>query len=250
MTLPAGGSATLGRPLIRLADVWAIAILRTVEAGWAEAVGHPDVNAGTKEIAITTRLRDGMISAVESGQFSWKGEMVVLPGTESRSDTDISQPDGRTDMSIIISEMARLYGRRGHDPQAVIECKRISGNSASLCREYAVNGVDRFRRGKYAGDHVIGFMIGYLISGDARSAASSINKYLSRKSRDEESLRPSNLVRESWAWQSDHQRKGNESIKLQHALLAFPSPKTRSDAPLFAATNGHGAESPQSSSVA
>ena len=220
MTLPSGDPVALGHPLIPLARDWAVAILRTIEAGWVLSVEYPNMNAAAHEIAITTQLRDGMVQAAESGKFWWKGKMFVLPGTESRSRPDISQPDGLTDISIFVIEIAVRYGV--HDPQAVIECKRVSGESARLCREYVENGINRFRDGKYGRCHSIGFMIGYLISEDARAAVDRINNYLNRSSRHVENLERSNIVNESWAWQSEHPREENKTIELQHAFLAFP----------------------------
>ena len=111
-----------------------------------------------------------------------------------------------------------------HDPHAIIECKRIAGPDTRLCREYVVEGIDRFRTGKYAANHATGFMVGYLIAGDAAAAAQGINGYLnSRRGQHEprpnESLAPSNLVEASWAWISRHHRIAPGTIELHHAFL-------------------------------
>ena len=219
MKLPTKIPAAVGRPSIELASEITGAILRTVEAGWRLAMKSPDVSADDQEVAITERLRDGMRSALNFGMFEWKDKMFVLPGTESRSRPDVLVPDGRTDIPIFMIGIALRFG--DHDPHAVIECKRITGKNADLCRRYVVEGVDRFRTGKYAGNHSIGFMTGYLISGNAKSAVNGVNRYLKGKSRGAESLRRSHLIAESWVRQSRHQRMGKSPIELYHALLSF-----------------------------
>ena len=77
-----------------------------------------------------------------------------------------------------------------HDPHAVIECKRIAGTNTHLCREYVVEGIDRFRTGKYGQNHAMGFMAGYLLADTAQDAVQGVNAYLTRASRTPEHLRP------------------------------------------------------------
>ncbi len=219
MKLPLDGPATSDRQFINLGPDIASTILRTIEAGWILALQSPDVNTSAGEVEITERLRDGMRCALKSGRFSWSKSMVVLPGTESRSRPEVLVPDGRTDIPILCIEIFLRFGE--HDPHAIIECKRIAGNNTNLCREYVVEGIDRFRIGKYSGNHSIGFMAGYLIAGDVNAAALGVNRYLNSKSCPDETLKPSNLISESWAWRSCHPRTTNSSIELHHAFLAF-----------------------------
>ena len=168
MKLPLDPAVT-GRPFIELGREVAAAILLTVEAGWEFALEFPDVNAEALEVPITERLRDGMRRALSSGTFAWEGSMAVLPGAESRSRPDNALPDGRTDIPIFVFETFQESNE--HDPHAIIECKRIAGSDARLCRKYVVEGIDRFRLGRYGGNHSNGFMIGYVIAGGARTAA-------------------------------------------------------------------------------
>ena len=67
------------------------------------------------------------------------------------------------------------------DPHAIIECKRVAGSDAKLCREYVTKGIDRFAFGEYGRRHAIGFMAGYLESATADLAARGINRYLARQ---------------------------------------------------------------------
>ena len=222
MKLPRDVPVTAGRPFIELSPETSTAILRTVEAGWALALKSPDVNAGAAEVPMTERLRDGMRSALNVGELPWGRIMVVLPGTESRSRPDVLRPDGRTDIPILWIEIFLRSGE--HDPHAIIECKRIAGGDTHLCREYVVSGIDRFRTGKYAGNHAAGFMAGYLIAGDASTAAHGVNQYLnaghrSHKPRHDEKLKPSTLVAEPWAWASRHPRVAAPAVELHHAFL-------------------------------
>ena len=217
MKLPLDGPAPSDRQFINLGPDIASTILRTIEAGWVLALQSPDVNTSAGEVEITERLRDGMRCALKSGCFSWSKSMAVLPGTESRSRPEILVPDGRTDIPILWIEIFFRFGE--HDPHAIIECKRIAGDNTDLCREYVVEGIDRFRTSKYSGNHSIGFMAGYLIAGDANAAALGVNRYLNSKSRRAETLKLSNLISASWAWESCHPRKTNSPIGLHHAFL-------------------------------
>lgn len=222
MRLPLDARAAAGQPFIGLAREVAAAILRTVERGWALALESPDMHAQAREVLITERLRDGMRSALDSGMFEWKGRMVVLPGTESRSSPDAAAPDGRTDIPILVIAIFLRFG--AHDPHAIIECKRVAGSAATLCRQYVVAGIDRFRLGKYGVNHLTGFMAGYLVEEDAYAAVTRINRYLARASRNTETLEPSALVTASWAWRSAHPRATGPPIELHHAFLSFPRP--------------------------
>ena len=219
MKLPLDGPATSDRQFINLGPDIASTILRTIEAGWVLALQSPDVNTSAGEVEITERLRDGMRCELKSGRFSWSKSMVVLPGTESRSRPGVLVPDGRTDIPILWIEVFLRFGE--HDPHAIIECKRIAGDNTDLCREYVVEGIDRFRIGKYSENHSIGFMAGYLIADDANAAALGVNRYLNSKSRCAENLKPSNLISASWAWGSCHPRTTNSPIELHHAFLAL-----------------------------
>ena len=221
--LPSGVPAITGRPFVRLRPYVARAILRTVAAGWAVALPSADVHSGATEIAMTERLRDGMRHALNSGNLPGSRNMVVLPGTESRSRSEVLLPDGRTDIPILWIELFLQFGE--HDPHAIIECKRIAGSDSRLCREYVVEGIDRFRSGKYAGNHSTGFMAGYLIAGDATAAAAGVNTYLNsprekRKPRQNENLTPSSLVEGFWAWTSRHPRTEASPMELHHGFLS------------------------------
>ena len=222
MRLPHDVPVTAGRPWIELAPEMSAAVLRIVEAGWALTSRSPDVNAGAAEVPMTERLRDGMRSALNGGELPWGRRMVVLPGTESRSRPDVLLPDGRTDIPIQWIEIFLRFGE--HDPHAIIECKRIAGDDTRLCREYVVNGIDRFQTGKYGGNHAAGFMAGYLIAGDASAAARGVNRYLNadhgnHEPRRDENLEPSILVPEPWAWTSHHPREAAPAVALHHAFL-------------------------------
>ena len=225
MKLPHDVCTAAGRLFIDLGPETATAILRTIKAGWARASSLPDVNADMGEVKMNERLRDGMRGALKVDGLPWGRTLIVLPGTESRSRPDVLAPDGRTDIPILLTAIVFRYGE--HDPHAIIECKRIAGDDARLCREYVVNGIDRFRRGKYAANHAAGFIAGYVIADDANAAAGGVNRYLNtgrpnREPRRDESLAPSILVDEPWAWMSRHPRTGTPEIDLHHAFLSFP----------------------------
>ena len=225
MRIPHEDKVTTGQGLIPLSDEIVAAILLTLEAGWKIASAYPEVNATAGEVVITKRVRYGMRQALDSNEFQWSKEMTVLPGTESRSRSEVLTPDGRTDISIFMIQIRLQY--QAHDPHAIIECKRIAGSHTNLCRLYVVKGIDRFQTGQYAGNHSVGFMVGYLLSNDAAAAVSGINRYLTNKGRYEERLNASNLIGETWAWGSNHPRTNALSpIELHHAFFRLNNRKS------------------------
>lgn len=219
MRLPFDVTVVAGRRFINLWPEIATAILRTVEAGWTLALQSSQLSTSAGEVEITERLRDGMRCALNSGRFSWSKLMAVPPGTESRSRPEVFVPDGRIDIPILWIDIIR-FGE--HDPHAIIECKRVSGGDARLCREYVVAGIDRFQTGQYSENHSAVFMVGYLIADNPETTVAGINRNLNHRSRSAENLRPSNLTSEPWVWGSLHPRTNNNSpIELHHAFLAF-----------------------------
>lgn len=207
----------MGREYIALGPVVVAAILLTLRSGWEEADFGEGVASGG-EVEITERLRDGMRVALNSGGLPWSKSFIVALGMESRSTPETITPDGRTDIPIYIIEVFLRYGE--HDPHAIIECKRLNGSDTHLCREYVVEGIDRFRTGKYARDHAVGFMAGYLLSGNATQAAGGLNAYLTRTRRTSEHLIASDLLDDPTFWLSSHGRGSHRPpINLHHALL-------------------------------
>jgi len=217
--LPLGQSAAIGRAFIDLSPELILAVVRTVEAGWPIALARPEVTPEAGEVAITECLREAMRIALVQQRFPWRKTMIVAPGTESRSRPSMVSPDGRTDIPLFLT---RVFARSGeHDPHVILECKRVAEGDASLAREYVVEGIDRFRTGKYAENHRRGFMIGYLLSGSAQGVVETINRYLSGRSRHPEALAPSAVGVAPAAWESEHPRTGGGPIALHHAMLAM-----------------------------
>ena len=161
-----------------------------------------------------------MREVLKAKDADWCKKMTVLPGTESRSSPDLRKPDGRTDIPIFFQEIREELDE--HDPHAIVECKRIAGNDADLCRQYVVEGIDRFKTSKYAGNHAVGFMAGYLLSGDASAAAGGINRYLTGQRRQPELLGRSSIPDAPWVRSSRHPRSPLAGpIDLHHAFLAM-----------------------------
>lgn len=215
MRIPYDAPSPLGKEFIELAPEVTAAILITLTSGWKRAAASVDVHAGAGEVLITERLRDGMRSTLKLEKFPWAKTMAILPGAESRSTAAIV-PDGRTDIPILLIEV--FVRTQEHDPHAIIECKRISGSDTHLCREYVVEGIDRFRTGKYGHNHVSGFMAGYVISGTSDEAVSGVNAYLSRVSRKVEHLSLAEACNEP-TWSSKHARPLPPPIVIHHVFL-------------------------------
>ncbi|HAF43541.1 MAG TPA: hypothetical protein DCK83_00990 [Gallionellaceae bacterium] len=170
---------------------------------------------------MTERLRDGMRDGLKSGGLPWGKMLLVLPGTESRSNTTVIIPDGRTDIPLML--IAVFLRTQEHDPHAIIECKRIAGSDANLCREYVQEGINRFCSGKYGQNHAVGFMVGYLIAGTDEESVDGINAHLTRTSRKAEHLAPADCGEGLVSWVSHHGRAAPTSpIKLHHSFLDLP----------------------------
>lgn len=221
--LDTSSGRVLGRQFIDIHRERSEAILQIVDAGWKLASTSPSAHAGAGEVEITECLRDGMRGALADSAAEWSRKMTVLPGTESRSSPEVPRPDGRTDLPIFFSDIREEYDE--HDPHAIVECKRIAGNRADLCREYVVEGIDRFATGKYARNHAVGFMVGYLLSGGAESAAAGINAHLTRKGRQTERLGCCTVSDWPWARSSRHPRAAPaDAIALHHAFFGLRPP--------------------------
>ncbi len=214
----------LGRQFIDIHGERCDAILQILEAGWKRASDYPEVHPGAGEVEITERLRDGM--------------RAVFGGGSRR----VVQKDDRVAGDRVAVEPARFEARRTHGhsdllqrhPRGVRRTRSTRdrraqtghGNRAELCREYVIEGINRFVTGKYAGNHAFGFMAGYLLSGDAASAATRINAYLTGKGRRSERLGLSSFPAAPWARRSRHRRPDSaEPIVLHHAFFGFaPAP--------------------------
>ena len=195
-------------------------ILRVIKAGWQKALACPDVDRDTGEVELNGRLYEGMCAAVDEKVVQSHKGISVLPGTESWSYDAGAAADGLTDISIHLSDIRERL--QLHGPHAVIECKRVAGNSGNLCRLYVTEGVDRFASGKYAGKHALAFMAGYVVAGSVSEAVARVNARLKRYNRGSEILGPSTLLGEEWTRTSAHVRATSEQfLELHHALLEF-----------------------------
>ena len=196
-------------------------ILMTIERGWKLARVQPGVRAGTPEVELNECLRDGMREAVKPRARGGQGpKFIVAGGTETRSDPGRRRPDGVTDIPLHLPDIFEAY--HDHDPHAIIECKRIAGDSARLCREYVKEGIDRFASGKYGRQYANGFMAGYLMSGHAALAAEGINRHLLRKRCRDECMGSDTVLNADWVRSSRHPRpEGAVPITLHHAFLEF-----------------------------
>ena len=216
MTVPDRGFAESAHASVVLRTETVRRILRVVKDGWSVAKTFADVTADAYELVLTERLRDGMRQVVNREEAvdgpDDSVRMSILPGTESRSGPDVVVPDGRTDIPIL------LQPPFSHEPDAIIECKRVAGSDSSLCRLYVDQGIDRFASGKYASNHATGFMVGYVILGTPAAAADGVNDQLKRRGRSAEQLELSSPC-EPWVRKSCHRRPSGGPIRLLHAFL-------------------------------
>ena len=218
MRIPYDQPASLGSAFVQLTPDVVAAILVTVNDGWQQALAFEDVNAQAGEVTMTERLRDGMRVTLKAKDHPWGKQLIILPGTESRSSPSVILPDGRTDIPVFALNV--FLRTQEHDPHAIIECKRIAGTDTHLCREYVVEGMDRFRLSKYGANHRIGFLVGYVLSGSPEEAVDGVNGYLTRVSRMPEHLSPASLSNNVASWLSQHARSApSPPISLHHSFL-------------------------------
>jgi hypothetical protein len=222
MRIPYDQPAPLGSAFVELTPDIVAAITVTVSEGWQQALAFEDVSAEAGEVTMTERLRDGMRITLKAKDHPWGKQLIILPGTESRSTPSVVLPDGRTDIPIVALNV--FLRTQEHDPHAILECKRISGTDTHLCREYVVEGMDRFRLGKYGSNHAIGFLVGYVLSGSQEEAVDGVNGYLTRVSRMPEHLSPESLSRNVPTWLSQHTRSAPlPPMTLHHSFLKLIS---------------------------
>lgn len=194
-------------------------ILTILNAGWCRTLARPEVSPVAREVELTGHLRVGMIAAVNDRVVPAHKRISVQAGTETTLGTDVV-PSGLTDISIHLRDIRERT--LDHGPHAIIECKRVAGSDAALCRLYVVEGIDRFTGAKYAGRHTVAFMAGYVLSGSVGEVAHGINRYLSRHRRAAEHLTSCTVVAAAWARSSRHSRLSPAApIDLHHAFLTF-----------------------------
>ena len=176
---------------VSLADATIIAILRVIQLGWRAAadVAERDAVVLSQELPMTNRLRAGMRRVVDSSENLCP--MRITPGTKVIRSED-GPAAGLTDISIYLNRL------EGHDPHAIIECKRVHGGDSDLCRLYVTQGICRFRSGQYGADHAQDFMVGFVVRGDVGGAVAGINRYLDGRQRQVDQLTESGVLAESW----------------------------------------------------
>lgn len=228
MTIPYEEPASIGRPFVDLGPEVAVAVLLTIQSGWRLVKDQALVSTSFSEVSITERLREAMRQVLNKGELPWGRTMIVAPGTESTSRAGLLRPDGLTDIPVYVISVFLATG--SHDPHAIVECKRIAENDAGLVRQYVVEGIDRFASAKYAADHRIGFMVGYVVAGTGQGAVDRINALLDKQSRSAELLRGGPPVAGvDGVWLSEHPRaRASSPISIQHtmAIIDGGSPVT------------------------
>lgn len=106
-----------------------------------------------------------------------------------------------------------------------IECKRLS--NGKLSKEYVIQGMERYRGGRYAADKPFGAMIGYVISGRIDDMPRHINDQLKKHPTWSETDRLVKYepVRDCWTlYSSRHKRDSNfPDIRLVHMFIDLTS---------------------------
>ena len=196
-----------GGTFIELSVAQVAMVLQIIGRGWSRALEQSALTADLHERKMTRWLIPGMRRSVpDSG-------VTIQRGTETAG---AAIPD------ICISFQRIREDQDEHEPHAVVECKRVSGDDPDLCRLYVINGIDRFATGKYGAKRARGFMAAYVTSGTPREAADGVNRYLRGHREGAEYLvderRP---VATFSVWASSHSRPRETPVRLRHLFLEF-----------------------------
>lgn len=218
-----------GREPLDLDSDLTILILRLIKRGWELAYKSAVLHRGCEERLMTEFLLQGMRShleprwgSAEGSSVEWRQNVTVARGTEVPPRRGHSGVVGIPDISVYFHDIR--VRQNYHDPHALIECKKLSPSSARLCKLYVVEGMDRFASGKYAADHSVGFMVGFLLQGGVPSAVERINGF----ARDElgpcEILVPADLRCSHPVHTSRHPRSTlSFPVAVHHTFLRVPS---------------------------
>ena len=219
-----------GREPLDLDPSLTILILRLIKKGWETACKDALIQGDCEEREMAECLLQGMRSHLKSHPSSAKGEGVewrenitVARGTEVPPRSGHSGSPGIPDIAVYFHDIR--IRKNYHDPHALIECKKISGSRAKLCRSYVVDGImDRFASGKYGADHSVGFMIGFLLHGSVPLAVERINGHVRCKLGPCEVLVPSDSRCSHSVHVSRHARPTLSSpVVVHHSFLRVPS---------------------------
>ena len=205
------GDWEAGGSFVELSVAQVAMVLQIIGRGWSLALEQSALTADLNEIEMTKWLIPGMRRSVpDSG-------VTIQRGTETAG---AAIPD------ICISFQRIREDQDEHEPHAVVECKRVSGDDTGLCRLYVVEGMDRFATGKYGAKRAHGFMAAYVTSGTPGEAADGVNRYLRRHREGAEYLvdekRP---VATFSVWVSLHSRPHETRVRLRHVFLEFAQRK-------------------------
>lgn len=182
---------------------------------------------------MTEALLNGMRSHLDSrwrtavgSSVEWRENITVARGTEVPPCRGQSGLRGIPDIAVYFHDIrVRL---NYHDPHAVVECKRVSCGCRKLCRLYVHEGIDRFVSGKYARDHRVGFMIGYLLDGSIALVVELINGCLEDELPASESLVTFDSEGSRSIHISRHARpKLPTSVVVHHTFLRVPPQQTK-----------------------
>ncbi len=212
-------------------DILAVieAVLRIVAGAWDRVLRECALSETHRHDEPTTAglLRARMI-AVEAERSPRRPPMKIKPEVGVPSE-DQETVVGFIDIEIIYS--------LGDEPDLRLECKRVSSTKEDdprrLANRYVRTGVLHFV-GKYGRGHAWGIMIGFVVDGNAESAALLIARYVAKYPNE-----PPHLLRD-WCeetrfgacrhlFNTRHRKSDGSPIELLHFFLPFPARPTTGD---------------------
>ena len=108
------------------------------------------------ERTITRLVRNGMRQArdeMDLAEIEIYNEVALAP-------SDYKDPSDLGCVDLVLRFIHQFSNERAY---VAMECKRVADGNATLNSRYVSQGVDRFATGKYAGGHLWGFMLGYVL---------------------------------------------------------------------------------------
>lgn len=152
--------------------------------------------------AFVRELRTVKRKEFPAASFRVEGQYQVNPATDD---------SGRVDIAVLYGGCEELY--------LAYECKWLEKPEAdTLARLYmGNNGLGRFLSGKYAPEMPMGFMVGYVATGDLDSARERIQRVMTRKGMPQ----PISVPHDSTllSFKTEHKRHQIVAISITHILL-------------------------------
>lgn len=151
---PATANTPVGDPSFGLTDDQVETVLQL--ACWGSSFARHQLTSGMHERTITRLVRNGMRQARDEMDLA----EIEIYSEVALASSDYKDPSDLGCVDLVLRFIHQFSNERAY---VAMECKRVADGNATLNSRYVSQGVDRFATGKYAGGHLWGFMLGYVL---------------------------------------------------------------------------------------